>query len=336
MSKIRNYFLVLTIVGGEAFGLEPPVIFERVAPSVWVVNATVQGRQITASAVVVAPGRLMTNCHVVAGAKVIQVKKDNTSFDAALEFSDGQRDLCQLVVRNFFAPALPLAPMGTLKVGQRVYAINSPSGEELSINEGMVSSLRKATDGSPLIQTTVPVTHGSSGGGLFDAEARLVGITTYAASQGPATNFAQPADWIQDVPERAKAALAARAPTPAAAASLYPRQLTGEDLVDHFARLGRVDVKAPTNLMSLSFPGGNGIAIRYFSTRFPNGSTTRGTYRVSNDQVCFRLPAGTGATGAGETGWEWMSDCFGVSQTDEKTFSLKNRKADHGLSYTVR
>jgi serine protease Do len=331
MSKNRSCLALLMLVGGEASGLEPPAIFERVAPSVWVVSATSQGRQITASAVVVAPGRLMTNCHVVRGAKAIQVKKDNTQFDAALEFSDEQRDLCQLVVRNFFAPALPLAPMGTLKVGQRVYAINSPGGEELSINEGMVSSVRKATDGSPLIQTTVAVTHGSSGGGLFDAEARLVGITTYAASQGPTTNFAQPADWIQDVPERATTALAARAPTPAA--SPYPRQLTGEELADHFRNAGRVDVVAPPSLRSLNFAG-NRISITYLSSRDPSGFSTNGSFQVRPDgQVCFTLPPWPAGY---DVGWKWMSDCFRVSQTDAKTYSLKNLKGDSSFSYAVR
>src|SRR5262245_6511075 len=336
MAKNRSCLALLMLVGGEALGLEPPAIFERVAPSVWVVSATSQGRQITASAVVVAHGRLITNCHVVQGAKAIQIKKDNTQFDATLEFSDEQRDLCQIAVRGFFAPAVPLAPMATLKVGQRVYAINSPGGEELSINEGMVSSVRKTTDGSPLIQTTVAVTQGSSGGGLFDAEARLVGVTSYAASQGPTTNFAQPADWIQEVPERARAALAARQGpgTPAAAASMFPKVLTADDLVAHFASVASVEVQTPAQLRSLRFAPGNRTSITYASSRDPGGFSANGNFHVRpNGQVCFTLPLWPAGY---DVGWKWMSDCFRVSQTDEKTYSLRSPKGDTGFSYSVR
>jgi hypothetical protein len=335
MVRIRRCCLVtFMLVGAQASALEPHQIFERVGPSVWLVREG--GETSLGSAVVIAPGRLITNCHVVSRSKNIQVAKDNTSFDATIEYSDTQRDLCQLSVRNFFAPAVSMAPMQALKVGQRVYGIASPRGQELAISEGMVSSLRTTTDGSPSIQTTVSVPRGSSGGGLFDTDARLVGITSYVASEGPTTNFAQPADWIQDVPERGKPSLAARQGSAAGApGGLYPRALAGEDLIHQFANLRRVEVKAPAALMSMSFSGGGNIVIRYFSSRTPSGNTNRGTYRVANDQVCFRLPPGTGASGSDYGGWDWMSDCFQVSQIDEKTYSLKNLKGDYVFSFAI-
>jgi S1-C subfamily serine protease len=338
--------ILLALACGSASALEPSAIFERVAPSVWVVNTVdAQGRQFTvASAVVIAPGRLITNCHVVDRAKGIKVRKDSVDFDATLEYSDAQRDLCQLIVRNFYAPALTLAPMQTLKVGQRVYAIASPRGQELSISEGIVSSLRNTTDGSPLIQTSTAVTSGSSGGGLFDAEARLVGITTYTASEGPTTNYGQPADWIHEVPERAKAALALRqsqavatAAPSGTAASPYPRALTGDDLIGHFRGIKKVEVIAPTKLYSLTFGPGNRFEIVHQQNRSPNGDRQQGTYTVGggeNSHVCFRLPSYTSIHSSG-SGWDWMSDCFRVLQTNEKTYSLTTPKGDYSFSYAV-
>lgn len=56
--------------------------------------------------------------------------------------------------------------------------------------------------GTDYIQTTAPISKGSSGGGLFDAQGRLVGITTMYLKDGQALNFAVPAELIASVPMR--------------------------------------------------------------------------------------------------------------------------------------
>ena len=61
----------------------------------------------------------------------------------------------------------------SLKIGEAVYAVGAPQGLELSLSDGIVSQLRGSP--IPLIQTTAAISPGSSGGGLFDSEARLVG-----------------------------------------------------------------------------------------------------------------------------------------------------------------
>ena len=48
----------------------------------------------------------------------------------------------------------------------------------------------------PLIQTSAPISHGSSGGGLFNDRAELIGITTFYVKGGLNLNFAIPSDWI--------------------------------------------------------------------------------------------------------------------------------------------
>jgi hypothetical protein len=82
------------------------------------------------------------------------------------------------------------------------------------LSEGLISGLRGEDPRVPLIQTTAPISPGSSGGGLFDADGRLVGITTLIfvgrERLAQSINFALPADWIREVPERAAAALAKR------------------------------------------------------------------------------------------------------------------------------
>jgi hypothetical protein len=202
---------VFAVVPLVANALEPDQIFEKLNPSCWGVAATdaSQKRGYFGSAVVVGPGRLITNCHVVQKAKHIRITKANLSYEAALEFADTERDLCQIKVENFSAPAVQIASAKQLRVGQKTYAIGNPEGLELTLSEGIISSLRRPRDdGLPIIQTTAPISHGSSGGGLFDSEGRLIGITTFGWKKGQNLNFAHPAEWIYEVEGRHKLALA--------------------------------------------------------------------------------------------------------------------------------
>lgn len=188
-------------------------LFRRVSPSVWVIRPLdAQGKSLgTGSGVVIDQGRLVTNCHVLAKAATILVKHENVTFQAVLEFPDTERDLCSIKVANFTAPAVQIAPVETLRVGQKIYTIGTPYGLEQTLSDGLVSSLRRGrSEAIEYIQISAPTSPGSSGGGLFDEQGRLVGITTSGIT-GTAQNlnFARPAQWILDLPERGRLALAA-------------------------------------------------------------------------------------------------------------------------------
>ncbi|MGH6626730.1 MAG: S1C family serine protease [Burkholderiaceae bacterium] len=202
---------VLSVMSfGAAQALEPDALFRKLSPSVWVVKTfDAQQRPLgSGSAVVIGPGRLITNCHVLAKAASFAIKQDNVAYGASLEYPDVKRDLCQIKVSNFNAPAVQIAPADALSVGSRVYAIGSPAGLENTISDGILSGLRGGTDASGrLLQTTAPISPGSSGGGLFDSEGRLLGITTFILRDTHSLNFAVPAEWIAEVPARGQAEL---------------------------------------------------------------------------------------------------------------------------------
>jgi S1-C subfamily serine protease len=115
--------------------------------------------------------------------------------------ADEQFDLCSLDVSGFDAPAVAIGSIEMVQTGERVFAIGAPLGLDLTISEGIVSSLRDMPQGR-VIQTSAPVSPGSSGGGLFDAQARLVGIVTFQTRSGQNLNFAVPADWIAQMSNR--------------------------------------------------------------------------------------------------------------------------------------
>lgn len=201
------------VVNTTALALEPDVLFARLAPSVWTVFATdAQGRNTSqGSAVVTGPGRLVTNCHVLARMSRFQVAKDNVSYGARLEFPDPENDLCQIRVDNFNAPAVQLADQDTPRVGARVYAIGTPQGLETTLSDGLLSGLRRSDSGQLMfVQTTAPISPGSSGGGLFDAQGRLIGITTLTRREAQNINLAVPAYRVAELPERGRLLLEQR------------------------------------------------------------------------------------------------------------------------------
>jgi hypothetical protein len=157
------------------------------------------------SGVVIGRGRVITNCHVTKGGAQVTVKSGADSRTASVSVADEELDLCSLDVSLFDAPSVSVGTAASLRTGQRVYAIGAPMGLELTISEGIVSSLR-AVDGGTMIQTTAPVSPGSSGGGLFNSEGQLVGVVTFQHRFGQNLNFAVPADWIEKMRTRGPAA----------------------------------------------------------------------------------------------------------------------------------
>jgi len=201
--------LALAATAGAAMALPPDRVYAKVAPSVWrVFVADANGKVFgLGSAVVVGKETLLTNCHVVAQAKRIAVNHDNVNIEARLQYADPAHDMCQLTARNLAAPVVELGNSDALAVGQRVYALGNPKGLELTLSDGLISALRKDKQSNlALIQTTAPISPGSSGGGLFDEDGRLIGLTTLQLAEAQNLNFAVPINWLRELPARSAAA----------------------------------------------------------------------------------------------------------------------------------
>ncbi|MBI5753489.1 MAG: serine protease [Hydrogenophilales bacterium] len=152
-------------------------------------------------------GNVVTNCHVIKGANKLKVRIGVKEHAATLRYSDWDRDVCSLSVAGLTAPAVAVGNTKTLKVGAKVYAIGAPKGLELTLSDGIVSSLREV-EGGRYIQTTAAISPGSSGGGLFDENGALVGLTTFYLSEGQNLNFAVPVEWVKELPKRSTKAAA--------------------------------------------------------------------------------------------------------------------------------
>jgi cytochrome c-type biogenesis protein CcmH/NrfG len=201
----RLLFLLLALIAAlppSALALTASQVYEQVKDSVVVVKAYDQkGKPVgLGSGVVLPSGDIITNYHVVKAGARYTVGRGKQGTPATVKAGDPDKDLCLLSAPGLTAKPARLGRTARLKVGEPVYAVGAPQGLELSLSEGIVSQLRGVPP--PLIQTTVAISGGSSGGGLFNAEAELVGITTFYLKDGQSLNFALPVEWIGEVAGR--------------------------------------------------------------------------------------------------------------------------------------
>jgi len=174
-------------------------VFLRATPSSGQGSGTIINQQ----------GLILTNYHVVKGAKEIQVTLfDGKTFDAKLVGLDPPTDVAVLKID---APPDYLDPVkfgdsNALLVGQRVFAIGNPFGLERTLSTGIISSLnrslgdpRKGLTIKSVIQIDADINPGSSGGPLLDSQGRMIGMNTAIASrtgESAGVGFAIPASTI--------------------------------------------------------------------------------------------------------------------------------------------
>jgi serine protease Do len=140
--------------------------------------------------IVNADGLILTNAHVVDGAKEVTVKlSDHREFKAKVLGSDKSSDIAVLKIEAHSLPFVRLGNSDQLGVGDYVLAIGEPFGLEETATAGIVSAKGRSLPGDgyvPFIQTDAAVNPGNSGGPLFDANGSVVGINSqiYSSSGG--------------------------------------------------------------------------------------------------------------------------------------------------------
>jgi hypothetical protein len=155
-----------------------------------------QGGFSLGSGVVVAPEKILTNCHVTRDALKINVLRGGDRWPAASQMSDVEHDLCLLRVPGLQASTVALGQTDRLKPGQQLIAVGYSGGMRLQNSQGEVLALHRF-DGSRVIQSSNWFRAGASGGGLFDEDLHLVGILTFRLRGDEAQYFAAPAEWLR-------------------------------------------------------------------------------------------------------------------------------------------
>jgi S1-C subfamily serine protease len=138
-------------------------------------------------------GHIVTNYHVVQGAKTVEVSfSNNESMKARVVGVDPSTDVAVLQVK---APSRALTPLtlgdsDSVQVGDSVIAIGNPFGLDRTVTAGIVSALQRpiqAPNGYTIdhvIQTDAALNHGNSGGPLIDSEGDVVGVNSQIQTGG--------------------------------------------------------------------------------------------------------------------------------------------------------
>lgn len=202
-------------------GFDPQRIFADRSPGVVTIFAYFGATTVSqGSGFVISPkGYVLTNSHVITNAG------DGSRVKAAdhlyVEFADGDRAEATVVGWDLYDDVgllrldpklhqlspVPLGESAAVVVGEPVAAIGSPLGNENTLTVGVVSAIHRSIDAITVriynivdaIQTDAPITHGNSGGPLFDARGRVIGINAQIRSASGTGNdsgigFAIPID----------------------------------------------------------------------------------------------------------------------------------------------
>lgn len=154
-------------------------------------------------------GYIITNNHVIDGARSVKVTlQDGSEYDATVEGADAATDIA--VIKIDFTGLVPadISDSDLLQIGDFCLAIGNPMGTlGGTVTDGIISALNRelTIDGNTmnLLQTNAAVSPGNSGGGLFDADGKLIGIVNAKSSSdnSEGLGFAIPANTAMKVAE---------------------------------------------------------------------------------------------------------------------------------------
>jgi len=140
-------------------------------------------------------GAILTNYHVIANGNTAAVKLSDGRMllvDGVLA-ADKVRDLAVIKIHGKNFQTLILGNSDQVEVGEEVVAIGHPLGLGLTVSNGILSAVPTIEkEGGKFLQVTAPISHGSSGGPLFNMAGEVIGITSGINENGENLNFAVP------------------------------------------------------------------------------------------------------------------------------------------------
>ncbi len=154
-------------------------------------------------------GYILTNNHVVDGAKELKVTlQDGREFTAKVVGRDPKSDVAVVKINASDLPTVPLADSSKVEIGDVVLAIGNPFGVGQTVTSGIVSAKDRGNVGiedlEDFIQTDAAINPGNSGGALVDIDGRLIGINTAILSRSGGSQgvgFAIPSNLARTVME---------------------------------------------------------------------------------------------------------------------------------------
>jgi serine protease Do len=188
-------------------------------------------------------GMIVTNRHVIVGARTVRVRlSDGRELAAKVVGADAVTDIALLSIEAGRLPALHLGSSDAVSVGDAVIAIGNPFGLGQSVSAGIVSARARTLEDDPYIdflQTDASINRGNSGGPLLSADGTVVGVTSAIFSPNGGSvglGFAIPAETVTAIVreleahgrvERGYLGISAQTVTPILATALHMKAPAG-------------------------------------------------------------------------------------------------------------
>jgi S1-C subfamily serine protease len=163
---------------------------------------------VTGSAFFIAPGRIVTNYHVIEGGSRAEIHtNDGFAYTVRQVLSfDAKADLAILEVELPVDVRIKplLIARESVKEGESVIVIGNPEGLQGTVSQGIVSVLRQIDGESSYVQITAPISPGSSGGPVMNMRGEVIGIATSQLNKGQNLNFAISSSALGALTEKAE------------------------------------------------------------------------------------------------------------------------------------
>ena len=154
-------------------------------------------------AVAVDRGVFLTTCHGLAAGSALVVRIGLESHSGSLALNDEELDLCRIAVPDLRGAGLVTGDEP--KAGDRIYVMGANAKGEMALTEGTLKQLRATPNGN-VLELSIPIAPGGSGGPVFDTFGRLVGIATTPHGFGAGVSIALPVSWSAQMRSRVKPA----------------------------------------------------------------------------------------------------------------------------------
>jgi len=195
-------FLVVTLGKAQPAPKSPATILKENDSALALILSADDNSVSLGSGFFIADGSaVVTNFHVISGAKKVVLKTGTgqiVSSDTVYAFDD-KKDLAILRVTGINdSHVVALGDSDKVAIGESIVVVGNPEGLEKSVTNGLVSGLRTFDD-QKLFQISAPISHGSSGGPVFNDRGQVIGVVVAFLKDGQNLNFAIPINRVSEM-----------------------------------------------------------------------------------------------------------------------------------------
>jgi len=197
---IKKIFLLIILFPITGFSTPRTEVLFNTNPSVVKVHvANDKGNHGVGSGVVVAKNYIVTNCHVIANSQGIHVTKYGLSYSPDALIADWKSDLC--ILKFKFLELKPVTMTNTADVEYETDVFTKSYGGNAPRPGSSFGTIKAKFnyDGHQIIQSSASFMMGASGGGLFNYQGELIGITTFKTPGRSAFYYSMPVEIIEEM-----------------------------------------------------------------------------------------------------------------------------------------